>query len=149
MATHFAGTKQEEEILSCYIVLMRAADSLTSRLGPAMEAGGLTWSQFGALEALQHLGPLAQCELARKLLRSGGNITMVVDNLEKRGLVRRKRNEADRRSVTVSITEEGSTVIRAAFRKHLEAVKREFSILNSDELGELRRICKIVGLQKR
>lgn len=149
MATHFRGTREEEEVLSSYIVLMRAADSLTSRLGPTMESGGLTWSQFGVLEALHHLGSMAQCDIARKLLRSGGNITMVVDNLEKRGLVTRERNEKDRRSVTVNITEEGTKVIRAAFKKHLEAVKQEFSILSSEEQGQLRKICKVLGLQKR
>ena len=42
----------------------------------------MTVSQFGVLEALHHLGPLRQGEISAKLLRSGGNITLVVDNLE-------------------------------------------------------------------
>ena len=49
----------------------------------------LTISQFGVLEALYHLGPLSQRQLADKILRSSGNLTMVIDNLERDGLVRR------------------------------------------------------------
>ena len=50
-----------------------------------------------AVVHLLHLGPMHQRELGRKLLKSSGNITLVVDNLEKRGLVRREREREDRR----------------------------------------------------
>ena len=56
-----------------------------------MAAFDLTISQFGVLEALYHKGPLCQRDIAAKILKSTGNITMVIDNLEKRELVRRER----------------------------------------------------------
>ena len=49
------------------------------------------WPSSGLLLWLLHLGPLSQTELCRKLLRTSGNLTMVVDHLEKRGLVSRRR----------------------------------------------------------
>ena len=149
MATHYQGTEKEAAALNAYIALMRASESLASRLTPSIDAAKLTWSQFGVLEMLHHLGPLAQCDIAKRLLRSGGNVTMVVDNLEKRGLVSRERNAEDRRSVTVTISPEGTKIIKAAFKSHLEALANEFSILSSEELGTLRKICKVLGLQKR
>jgi MarR family 2-MHQ and catechol resistance regulon transcriptional repressor len=43
----------------------------------------LTISQFGVLEALYHKGPLCQRDIASKILKSTGNITLVIVNLEK------------------------------------------------------------------
>ena len=59
--------------------------SLTADLTRQIGSADLTMGQFGVLEALLHLGPMCQQELGAKLLRSGSNITIVIDNLEKRG----------------------------------------------------------------
>ena len=82
--------------LNTYTKLMRAAESVTNRVSSSMSAADLTVSQFGVLEALHHKGPLCQRDIAAKILKSSGNITMVIDNLEKRGLVRRERDNQDR-----------------------------------------------------
>src|SRR5512138_58847 len=119
MATHYRGSPQERAALDTYIKLMRAADSVTARLDPLMRAAGLTLGQFGTLEALLHLGPLCQRDLGRKLLRSGGNITVVVGNLAQRGLVRRLRQRDDRRFITVSLTEKGRRLISDLFPRHV------------------------------
>ncbi len=144
MGTCYRGTREEVNALNTFIKLMRAADSLASRLSPVVSSTGLTMSQFGALEVLFHLGPLCQSELGRKLLRSGGNITMVVDNLERRGLVRRERGE-DRRFVSVHLTTEGRQLIQKIFPKHLDALVREMRILTEAEQKELGRLCKKIG----
>lgn len=49
------------------------------------------------LEALYHKGPLCKRDIAAKILKSTGNITLLIDNLEKNGLVRRERDNEDRR----------------------------------------------------
>src|SRR5690349_22342580 len=107
MATRHRGPTAEVRALDAYIKLTRAAESVGARLAGIASAAGLTEGQFGALEALYHLGPLAQCDLAAKLLRSPGNVTLVIDNLEKRGLARRERSTEDRRRVAVHLTDEG------------------------------------------
>ena len=88
MSTKFKGTRAETSALNTFIKLMRAADSLNSRLMPVIEHHGLTFSQFGVMEALYHLGPLCHTELAQKILRSGGNLTLVTKNLERNGWVK-------------------------------------------------------------
>lgn len=107
MATHYQGTEAEIRALDAYIKLSRAADSLTARIHRHLDASRLTISQFGVLEAIFHLGPLTQRDLAQKLLKSGGNMTLVIDNLEKRGLVRRDRQQKDRRCILVHLTKAG------------------------------------------
>ncbi|NKE69371.1 MarR family winged helix-turn-helix transcriptional regulator [Candidatus Manganitrophus noduliformans] len=144
MGTHYRGTREEVTALDTFIKLMRAADSLSSRLSPILASTGLTSGQFGALEVLLHLGPLCQSELGRKLLRSGGNITMVVDNLERSGLVRRERGE-DRRFITLHLTKEGRQLIQKIFPKHLEALVREMQVLTESEQKALGRLCKKLG----
>ena len=149
MGTHYRGTPEEVRALDAYIKLMRAAESVTARLSRRMAASGLTVSQFGVLEALLHLGPLCQRELGRKLLKSSGNITLVVDNLEKRGLVRRRREGADRRFVTVHLTEKGHRLIRSVFPDVAAAIVEEMGALTASQQETLGRLCRRLGLKER
>jgi MarR family transcriptional regulator, 2-MHQ and catechol-resistance regulon repressor len=149
MPTHYRGSAQERAALDAYIKLMRAADSVTARLDPLMRAADLSFGQFGALEALLHRGPLCQRDLGRKLLRSGGNITVVVGNLARRGLVRRHRGPRDRRFVTVTLTDKGRRLIGGIFPRHVRHVVRELGALSPPEQAELGRLCRQLGLARR
>ena len=100
MGTRHRGAIEEINALNAFIKLQRSAESVSVRIHAVLPEG-LTITQFGVLEAIYHIGPLCQSELAEKLLKSGGNLTLVVDNLEKAGYVRRERDSADRRFVVV------------------------------------------------
>jgi MarR family 2-MHQ and catechol resistance regulon transcriptional repressor len=145
MGSHYRGTREEVNALSTFINLMRAADSLAAASARRAAAEGLTHSQFGVLEALFHLGPLPQKTLGRKLLKTGGNITMVVHNLERDGLIERHRDESDRRFVTVELTRHGREVIERALPRQVAGIVEDFSVLDEDEREELRRLCRRLG----
>jgi len=145
MGTHHQGSKPEILALDAYIKLMRAADSVTARAHLVLPAG-ITLTQFAALEALYHLGPLFQSELATKLLKSGGNLTLVVDNLERDGLVSRTRDPADRRFVKVELTPKGRRFIGALFPQIAASLTREFAVLSNRDQLALARICTRLGL---
>jgi MarR family 2-MHQ and catechol resistance regulon transcriptional repressor len=149
MATRYQGTPHEVRALNTFIKLTRAAESVAARLSGGLTDAGLTESQFGALEALYHLGPLHQRELGAKLLRSSGNITMVVDNLEKRGLVRRERGVADRRFITVHLTEAGRRLIARIFPRHAARIAAELAVLAPQEQEELGRLCRKLGKREK
>lgn len=149
MGTHYKGGKEEKATLDAFIKLMRATESVNTRLNRHLAEADLTASQFGVLEALLHLGPLNQKALGEKLLKSGGNITMVIDNLEKCGQVERHRDPGDRRSVLIHLTPKGKKFIESFFPKHLEEIKKEFSVLSHREKEQLAIICKKLGLQKQ
>lgn len=146
MGTRHQGPIAEINALNSFIKLQRAAESVSSRVHAVLPEG-ITVTQFGVLEALHHIGPLCQGELAEKLLRSGGNLTLVVDNLEKAGLVARERDPADRRFVVVKLTDKGTAFIQELFPKVLASVMREMSALSSTELSDLARLCKKVGVR--
>lgn len=145
MGTRYRGTQEEVRALDTYIKLMRAAELVTTRIHGHLTAVNLTISQFGVLEALFHLGSLSQRDLAEKLLKSGGNMTMVIDNLEKRQLVKRERSVEDRRFVSVCLTEEGRQLISKIFPQHVAAVVEEISILTESEQEELGCLCRQLG----
>lgn len=145
MPTHFKGCESAIRALNAYITLTRATNTLGADLANQLEAEGLTTSQFGTLEALHHLGPLCQHAIAEKLLKSGGNITLVIDNLEKQGWVRRERGKDDRRMVRVHLTPAGRRRIAKILPPHVEAIVKTMSRLTAAEQEELRRLCRKLG----
>ena len=145
MGTHYKGNREEVRALDTFIKLVRATNSVTTRVDRVLQSNGLTVGQFGVLEALLHLGALHQCELAQKLLNTGGNVTMIIDNLEKRNLVRRERSVEDRRFIRVHLTEEGQELIGNIFPEHARAITEEVSILSAKEQEELGRLCRKLG----
>ena len=145
MPTHFQGSAETKRALSAFINLARATNSLQARLSVQLEGQGLTVGQFGVLEALLHLGPMTQCVLGEKLLRSGGNITLVIDNLEKHGLVRRERQTEDRRTIVIHLTPKGMRLIKRVFPAHAKMILKEMSQLEPKEQEDLRRLCRKLG----
>lgn len=138
-------SKQTYRALNTYTKLMRATESVTSRLTRLMAADDLTISQFGVLEALYHKGPLCQRDIAAKILKSTGNMTMVIDNLEKRGLVRRERHSEDRRYFTIHLTERGEELIIKSFAAVEAAIFNEMAVLSEAEQDALGSLCKKLG----
>ena len=146
MGSHYKGSKKEVRALDTYIKLIRAADTLSSSIKLNLIGAGLTESQFNALDALYHLGPLTQKQLGKKLLKSGGNITMVIDNLEKRNLVNRRRGEKDRRVFFIDLTLRGKQQVENILPEQVSRLKNEMSTLSKGEQNELQRLCKKLGV---
>ena len=146
MPTHHQGPPEEVLALTTFIKFARSMSAVQSRLLPALQKEfGLTESQLAVLEAVYHLGPLQQSQLCSKILRSGSNVTTVVDNLERDGMVRRERGQDDRRVQVVHLTDKGRSLLERAFPVHAARVTDAFAILSGDEQRELGRLCRKLG----
>ena len=145
MPTHYQGTPREVLALNAFIKLTRATDSVLARLARIGTHPDLTVSQFGTLETLYHLGPLCQNAIGAKLLTSPGNLSLVLDNLEKRDLVKRQRDAEDRRRVVVSLTPAGYDLIASVLPTHVTAIADVMSALNPDEQQALGQLCRKLG----
>lgn len=145
MPTHYSGTRAEMRTLDTFIKLTRCTNSLLARLADRSTIGDLTWSQFAVLEALYHLGHMTQGEISNKVLKSGSNMTTVIDNLERDGLVRRERDAHDRRVIHVHLTEAGKGKIEAVLPGHIAALVEEFKVLSVGEQETLGVLCKKLG----
>jgi len=137
--------------LGLWVKLARAHATFAHRTAENIRSFGLTQAQFGALECLGHLGPMMIGELTHKQLVSGGNMTVVVDNLEKEGLVRRAVDSKDRRAVYVALTPKGRRLFERIFIQHARFVSSLASVLTEQEQVELGRMLKKLGcsLSKR
>lgn len=145
MPTHFSGTRAELRTLDTFIKLTRCTNSLLARLAERNSVGDLTPSQFAVLEALYHLGPLTQGEVSAKVLKSGSNMTTVIDNLERDGFVCRERDTRDRRVIHVHLTEAGHGKVEAVLPGHVAALVEEFRVLSAGEQEMLGELCKKLG----
>lgn len=149
MPAHHKGPRQEVLALDTYIKLIRAAETVAEMVARPMAETGLTMAQFAVMEALYHLGPMRPTDVARKLLRSGGNITTVLDNLQREGLVERVSSVGDRRCLTVRLTRKGRALLKRVFPKHAAYIAELMSVLNSAEQRELARLARKLGVSLR
>lgn len=131
--------------LKTYVKLMRASSSVSARMHRHLRNDGLTVSQFGVLEALYHLGPLCQREIGNKILKTGGNMTLVIDNLEKRGLVERVQDTQDRRYLKIHLTPQGQDLIKRVFLRHAGIAENVFAALDVNEQEQLGSLLKKLG----
>ena len=138
-------TGKQRLMLNTYVKMMRAVSSVTIRMHRHLAEHNLTVSQFGVLEALYHLGALCQQEIGRKILKTSGNMTLVIDNLEKRSLVARETDPNDRRYIRVRLTAEGENLVCRVFPGHARVAERIFSALNAKELEQLGFLLKKLG----
>ena len=94
---------------------------------------------YGTMVALDELGPTSQQALTTAMAVSATMVTQIVDDLERLGLLERRRNPEDRRSYTVTMTAEGERVLAAA-----REIAEHVAIPGDEELRVLLR--KLVGI---
>ncbi|MDZ7641751.1 MAG: MarR family transcriptional regulator [Desulfurivibrio sp.] len=103
-----------------------------------VKESGLTLPQMHTLELLGAAGDLRMTELAAKMGTTTGSLTVMVDRLEKNGLVARRPHETDRRSTRVGLTEEGARLFREHHELHTRLTQDIAAALSPGSAG-LRR----------
>ena len=146
MAKGYKGMAADVRALAAYVKLLRAGESISREATRPLALYDLTPSQFGVLEALYNAGPQCLSDLARRILKTSGNLTVVVENLEKRRLVRRKTGGRDRRFITVALTAKGRNLVRALVPGHAAAIVGVMARLSAAEQESLGKLCaKLTG----
>lgn len=128
--------------LKLVIALSRTQTSFGRAVQNFLSPYDLTIAQFGVLEVLYHLGDMKICELIEKTLSTSGNMTVVIRNLEKEGLITRHVNEDDRRAFVIGLTEAGRTLIKPVFEQHLFLLEDVFGRLTQEEKDALLSLLK-------
>ncbi|MCX6122379.1 MAG: MarR family transcriptional regulator [Ignavibacteriales bacterium] len=137
--------KKVDLALSMWVKLTRAHDTFSHLTAANIRSFGLTPAQFGVIECLGHLGTMLIGDLTKKHLVSGGNMTVVVDNLEKDGLVERSVNDDDHRAFYVKLTPKGKHLFGKIFLKHAQFIVKLASVLSESEQAELGLLLKKLG----
>jgi DNA-binding MarR family transcriptional regulator len=128
--------------LKTLIALSRATNSVHRREYKTIKEGGLTVSQFSVLEVLYHKGALKVQDIIEKTLSTGGNMTVVIENLVKDDLVMRFKDPEDKRVNLISITDKGKALIDSIFPNHIENINEIFNVLTEEEKKSLIAISK-------
>lgn len=128
--------------LSTLITFTRAEHIIHKKELETIKESGLTITQFAVLEVLYNKGDLKICEIIEKILTTSGNITVVIKNLEKDGLVKKNLDSKDKRSTIISITDKGKKIIEDILPNHIENISGIFSILTDEEKITLKNILK-------
>lgn len=134
--------KEQDENLKLVIALTRTMQWVRRSETATFQKSGLTPAQFGVLEALYHKGDLRVSEIIDKTLSTGGNMTVVIRNLEREKMVERFQDVHDRRSSVIRITGRGKKLISDLWPGHLAELSRIFGNLDVSEKKELRALLK-------
>ncbi len=126
--------------LKALIALNRGSQAVRRKEMTTVVSSGLTVSQFAVLEILFHKGDMRISDIIKGILITGGNMTVVTENLIKNGLVEKIKDPEDRRASLLSITEKGRKLMEDIFPAHAENIKNIFSVLTEEEKKSLIKI---------
>ncbi|WP_054956429.1 MarR family winged helix-turn-helix transcriptional regulator [Paenibacillus dakarensis] len=137
----------EHEDLSLYllVVLSRAYNSVMAHSNRSIQSHGLNSTEFGVLDVLYHKGPQPLQKIGEKVLISSGNITYVVDKLQKKNLLVRRASAEDRRVIYAELTEEGTRLFENIFASHKEKIMKAVSGLSDEEKRQASILLRKLG----
>lgn len=141
-----AAVTDRELSLKLWVVLARAYHALARQSRRDIQRHGLLASEFAALEVLYHKGDLPVGNVSERVLLTSGSMTHVVDKLERRGLLARRRCAEDQRVTYLAITPTGRALMASIFPAHAEAIRRATAALGADEKRTLVSLLKRLGL---
>ena len=118
------------------LLILRLARASAWRLGRSLTESGLRWSDYAVLHHLELQGPVAQRELAAALRIQPSNIVALLDELQRRGLLKRSSDPADRRRHRVELTPRGHAVLVRATKAARAAEADLLAPLSASERGE-------------
>lgn len=123
--------------VKAYVKLVRSSEALHSQVSRGLAVEGLSASQFSTLKVLRIYGRLSQRDIAKLILKSDGNITVLVDNLESMELVTRDRDKKDRRVVYVQLTAKGEKFFDELYPSHISRIKESMQALSESDCSVL------------
>ena len=123
-----------DKSMQTWIQILRAFQKIRAKELKYINASGLSMNQFEVLEVLYHRGDLQIGSITKLIASTPGNVTVVVKNLVRDGLVETLPSLEDSRVRIVSITEAGKNLIGGMFTGHAANLKSYFDVLSDDEL---------------
>ncbi len=127
---------------NAFLSVVRAAGGLLRGVEVLLNRHGLTAAQYNVLRILRGAGEQGACgrEIAGRLITVEPDITRLLDRMEKRGLISRRRDAQDRRYVTARITPAGLETLAALDAPVAELHGRQFERLSGAELAQLTAV---------
>ena len=137
---------QDTSGIHVWLVLAKAFHAVAARAEESLDLSqaALGDSDFRVLEVLLHKGSLPVNTIGPKVWLTPGSISVAIDRLEKRALVRRT-NTDDRRVRLVELTAKGRALITKTFRVHAAAMEDAAAVLSQEDRLTLLHLLKKLG----
>jgi DNA-binding MarR family transcriptional regulator len=128
-----------------FIAILRTADQLELRITELLKPYNLSPTQFNALRILRGAGQsgLPCSEVGERMINHDPDITRLMDRLEKRGLVQRRRDQKDRRVITARILPAGLDLLRTIDQPLEEFHRRMMSNMGEQKLKSLLHLLEL------
>ena len=142
MDREFNARRDDHSALRIWLRLLTCTQLIERRVRSGLrEEFGTTLPRFDLMAQLErHPGGLKMNELSRMLMVTGGNVTAIVDQLEKEGLVERLDEPADRRAFRIRLTRSGDKTFAEMARAHEQWVVELLEGLTRREHDELLKL---------
>lgn len=136
------AVSRSKESLRTWLRLLSCETVIEQRLRSELRGRfSVTLPQFDVLSELERAAePLTMSQLSRELMVSNGNITGVIDRLEKQDYVKRSRSGHDRRIQYIELTETGTGIFKQIAKQHERWISELFSELSLEDMRDLQKL---------
>jgi DNA-binding MarR family transcriptional regulator len=130
----FSSLQQE-----AYLSVVRTTSALTDRVEDLLKPYGISATQYNVLRILRGAGEGGLCrnELRDRMLTRMPDMTRLLDRMEEAGLVKRSREQEDRRMVLTQITPRGKKLLGELDRPMSDLHREQLARLSDEQLRSL------------
>lgn len=132
--------KREDKALGAFIGILRNSSKLEKIVKQDVSSYQLNITEFSVMELLYHKGRQTTQGIKEKILIASSSTTYVIDQLEKKGYVKRLINPEDKRITYVSLSDKGTLLMKEIFPLHAKTISDCFSSLEEEELNQLIKL---------
>ena len=133
MKSNLENLNPNNKTMDTWEKFAKAFNYFSKQMGKKIKTYGLTQPQFSVIEALGNLGSMKIGELNNNMIFNGGNMTLVLDQLEKQDYIRRTNSPSDRRAIIIELTDQGHKLFSDIYPDHTEHVLSLMNRLSEEE----------------
>jgi MarR family 2-MHQ and catechol resistance regulon transcriptional repressor len=134
--------------LTVWMLLHQTYNSIRKCENDVFAKTGITTQQHAILMAIKYANaPASPTQIADWVDRNPNSITLIIDRMEKNGLVKRVRDFKDRRSIRIAMTEKGERCLAESTVIGWDLIKEILDILSDEEMEKLKELLEKVRLQ--
>ncbi|MCW8837218.1 MAG: MarR family transcriptional regulator [Thiovulaceae bacterium] len=126
-----------DKSMSTWIQLIKTFKKILAKESAYIKSHDLTMNQFEVLEVLYHRGDLSVGAITKLTLGTPGNVTVVIKNLIRDGLITSIPDAKDKRTYIITITKKGIDIMDKLFPNHAKNFEDYFKVLDKDETETL------------
>ncbi len=139
----------EVEVIDLWKISSRVINSWRRVLDREMEGMSLKPIELRILKMLQDNGESSMNVIARQMGVTSPWITMEIERLKKRGLVTKNRSQTDRRTIKISLTDEGNRLVESGVHLLVSLIKSHLEALEPEEISVLRKTLEKMDISLR